>query len=255
MKGQLVTRAIRTPLEVREEGGKRHISGFIPYDSMSEDLGGFREVIKPGAFRKTLAEGDPCCLWSHDTKDVLGRKSAGTLTFEDREDGLYFDCDLPNTRAGSDVYETISRRDAPGVSFGFYVIKDAWTRAEGKKPKLRELMEVNLLEVSVGVAFPAYPASDSSAGTRDIFGQAGIDLDEIAGILERTGGKEHSCGGADCGAVRAAIAALERLLPEMQEPEARKGEPEESTRGKPEESTFSARERELDLLEAELLEL
>lgn len=255
MKGQLVTRAIRTPLEVREEGGKRYISGFIPYDSLSEDLGGFREVIRPGAFKKTLAEGDARCLWAHNTQYVLGRRSAGTLTFEDGEDGLRFDCKLSSCSWANDVYETVSRRDAPGVSFGFYVIKDAWTRAEGKKPNLRELLEVNLLEVSVGVAFPAYPGSDSKTDTRDIFGQAGIDLDEIAGILERTGGKEHSCGDADCGAVRSAIAALERLLPEVQEPEARKGEPEESTRGKPEESTFSARERELDLLEAELLEL
>ena len=86
MVRQLLTRSLPSSLEVREEEGKRHITGVIPYDSQSEDLGGFREVIRKGAFRKTLLEGDARCLWAHNTQYVLGRRSAGTLTFDDRDD-------------------------------------------------------------------------------------------------------------------------------------------------------------------------
>lgn len=253
MVRQLLTRSLPSSLEVREEEGKRHITGVIPYDSQSEDLGGFREVIRKGAFRKTLLEGDARCLWAHNTQYVLGRRSAGTLTFDDRDDGLHFDCTLPTCSWASDVYETVERRDAPGVSFGFYVIKDSWTRGEKKEPALRELLEVSLLEVSVGVAFPAYPASDSLSSTRDILGHAGIDMDKIAAALVRCGCNGNKCGEDDAETIRSAIASLQGLLPEKGKNESAgvESEPEESTRTKPEKSTWDARAREIELLEAE----
>lgn len=251
---QLLTRSLPSPLEVREEDGKRHISGVIPYNSLSENLGGFREVIRPGAFGKTLLEGDARCLWAHNTQYVLGRKSAGTLTFDDRDDGLHFDCSLPETSWAADVFETVRRRDAPGVSFGFYVIKDTWIREKEKKePATRELLEVNLIEVSAGVAFPAYPASDSSASTRDILGRAGIDMEKIAAVLVRCGCDGTKCGEDDAETIRSAIASLQGLLPEKGKNESAgvESEPEESTRTKPEKSTWDARAREIELLEAE----
>ena len=52
----------------------------IVYNALSEPLYGdlFRERIKSGAFTKSLAQDDQVCLWGHDTRYVLGRKSAGT---------------------------------------------------------------------------------------------------------------------------------------------------------------------------------
>jgi phage head maturation protease len=43
------------------------------------------------------------------------------------------------------------------MSFGFRTIKDSWD--VGSDPALRELLDVELLDVSV-VAFPAYPRAD-----------------------------------------------------------------------------------------------
>ncbi len=254
MKRELITRNIKTSsLEVREEGGKNHISGIIPYDSMSEDLGGFREVIRKGAFTKTLREGDARCLWAHNTQYVLGRRSAGTLDFKDEADGLHFDCTLPATSWASDVFETVSRRDAPGVSFGFYVIKDSWTRGQGKEPVLRELLEVNMLEVSVGVAFPAYPESDSESSTRALFEKSGISLEKLAAVLSKSAGKnDYICEGEELETVRSAVSAFTALLPREPDPvQAKDGKPEASTCGKPEQSTFDSRAREIEILLAE----
>ena len=251
---KFVTRSFSTAgIETREEGGKAHISGVIPYDSLSEDLGGFREVIRKGAFTKTLQEGDARCLWAHNTQYVLGRRSANTLSFRDEADGLHFDCTLPATSWARDVFETVSRRDAPGVSFGFYVIKDAWTRGQGKEPSLRELLEVNMLEVSVGVAFPAYPASDSESSTRALFDKAGINIEKLASVLIRAEGKnDYICGEEDAATVREAVKVLSSFLPkEEHEARTEEGKPEESTCGKPGKTTFDSRAREIELLEAE----
>jgi len=243
-------------VETREEGGSRHIAGVIPYDSMSEDMG-WREVIRKGAFTKTLLEGDPRCLWAHNTQYVLGRKSAGTLTFEDRDDGLHFDCAIPDTSWAADVFKTIARRDAPGVSFGFRVIKDAWTHTNGSDPSIRELLEVQLIEVSVGVAFPAYPAGDSSSSTRALFEGAGINMERLAAVLSCAEGRsDYKAEGRDLETLKGAVEALSKLMPEEREaPDVQKTEPEESTRGKPEKSTYNARRRELELLEASAAEI
>ena len=256
-KRELLTRTLKTAsLEVREIEGKAHIKGIIPYDSLSEDLGGYREIIRKGAFTKTLQEGDARCLWAHDTKDVLGRRSAGTLSFSDEADGLHFDCILPNTTAGHDVYETVARRDAPGVSFGFYAIKDSWTRSQGKEPALRELLEVNLVEVSVGVAFPAYPESDSESSTRALFEKNGIKIEKLASVLAKASGQsEYKCEGEEAEEIRSVIETLQTFLPAKEEDnavQADKGEPEPSTREKPDNtSTFDSRTRELEILLAE----
>lgn len=236
-------------LETREEDGKKHISGIIPYDKNSEDLGGFTEIIRKGAFTKTLQEGDARCLWAHNMQYVLGRVSAKSLVFEDKDDGLHFDCLIPNTSWANDVFETISRRDAPGVSFGFYIIKDSWN----SKSKLRELLEVNLLEVSVGVAFPAYPDSDSNADVRSLFESKDIRLEELKELFLRTNKNDYKLTENDAQIVTRTIDALKRLLPEAGDNEKSKDkEPSDDTLLKPSDiDTFNARNNELAILEAE----
>ena len=64
-------------LEIREasEGQAPVIAGYAAvYNSLSEDLGGFRERLLPGVFDEALLPGsDVRALWQHDEAFVLGR--------------------------------------------------------------------------------------------------------------------------------------------------------------------------------------
>ncbi len=94
------------------EKGKR-ISGYAAvYNSPSCDLGGFTEVIAPGAFDRCLGTNpDVACLHEHDRRQgLLGRTTSGTLRLSSDSLGLRFETDLPNTTLGNDVAESISRR-------------------------------------------------------------------------------------------------------------------------------------------------
>lgn len=238
-------------IETREtdSGGtkKRWISGFIPYKRASEDLGGFIEFVQPGAFSRTLKDNNIRALWAHNTQYVLGNSRAGTLTFEDREDGLHFDIEVPNTSWANDLFETVSRRDAPGVSFGFDVISDQWTDLDKDCAK-RDLLEVRLYEVSVGVAFPAYPDSDSGGSMRALGLKNGIDFEQIASALTRakdTGKVQER----DIDLFKRTVDALNRMLPDESRQDD-EGKPQECVSKEPPEGVL-ARLRELEMMEAE----
>ena len=133
----------------------------IVYNSLSEPLYGdlFRERINRGAFTKSLLENDQVCLWGHDTRYVLGRKSAGTLILREDDKGLYFEVSLPNTTWARDLKESVDRGDIKQMSFGFKVVRENWlddkeTLKEYSMP-IREINEITLHEISL-VTFPAY---------------------------------------------------------------------------------------------------
>jgi len=147
-------------VRVSPSGG---ISGFAAvYNQLSEDLGGFRERILPGAFSRCLESGpDVRCLFNHNPELLLGRTKSGTLRLSEESAGLYFDCDLPDTQAGRDVRASIKRGDIDQCSFSFSVIGQNWS--EGGT--IRELTDVDLFDVSP-VTFPAYPQTSVSARQR-----------------------------------------------------------------------------------------
>lgn len=145
--------------------GKMMVEGMIPFGSDSEDLGGFIERIDPTAFNKTIADGaNVYAFWAHDDSDVLASRDAGTLTMSVGPAGLSFAIEM---REGcADEWAAIQRGDVVGVSFGFICQKEEWDFAQ--EPALRTLKEVQLLEISPGVAFPAYPGAQSAAALRTI---------------------------------------------------------------------------------------
>ena len=127
------------------------------FDSLSEDLGGFRERIAPGAFSKSLESADIRALFNHDSNIVLGRNKSGTLRLKEDKTGLAIEIDPPDTQAARDLIVSMERGDISQMSFGFRTIGDKWAKVDGEWT--RTLLEVDLFDVSP-VTYPAYAATD-----------------------------------------------------------------------------------------------
>ena len=147
-------------IEARKIVGKPAVFGVL-----SEDLGGFRERILPGAFTKTIQEENCKSLWNHDPNYVFGSRKAGTLDVRESEFGLEFETTPPDTSWARDFMASIERGDVDQMSFMFRTIKDRWIIDENDEV-IRELVEVRLFEVSP-VTFPAYP--QTSVSLRSVF--------------------------------------------------------------------------------------
>jgi HK97 family phage prohead protease len=158
--------------EIRMEDGK--IRGYAAvFNSES-----YNEVVKPGAFAKTLKDGaDVRALWNHDPNIVLGRTKAGTLRLSEDDRGLVYEIDPPSW--AGDYIETIQRGDVTQSSFAFRAIKVGYVDREGKRP-LRELQEVALLDVSP-VTYPWYP--DTEVSVKDALSGIGFDPEEFVETL------------------------------------------------------------------------
>jgi len=137
------------------------IAGYAAtYNSQTELMSGLFEVIRPGAFTRTLAEkADVRCLFNHNEDIILGRTKSKTLRLREDGTGLFFECDVPKSRM--DVYESVQRGDVSECSFGFTVADEHFTPS-GKTDTLRELLDVDLFDVSV-VVFPAYGSTSAEA--------------------------------------------------------------------------------------------
>lgn len=140
------------------EGAAAKMSGHAAmFDSLSQDLGGFRERIAPGAFSNTIQTSDIRALFNHDSNIVLGRNKAGTLRLKEDSSGLAIEIDPPDTTAARDLAISMMRGDINQMSFGFITISDAWEKLDGEW--IRTLLEVELFDVSP-VTYPAYPETD-----------------------------------------------------------------------------------------------
>ena len=147
------------------EGDNPRIQGHAAvFNQWSEDLGGFREKIRPGAFKKTLKEADVRALFNHDSNYVLGRNRSGTLILSEDDTGLAIDIDPPDTTWANDLKVSMKRGDVNQMSFGFQTVKDEWNNEDTKNIE-RELVEVKLFDVSV-VTYPAYPQTNAQVRSK-----------------------------------------------------------------------------------------
>src|SRR5438874_622982 len=91
------------------------------YNTLSQDLGGFRERISPTCFRNSMKRGtDTVCLWNHDSGDPLARVSNGMLELDDSGDGLDFRCKLDQSNPIHQAhYSSVRRGDVRSMSFAF----------------------------------------------------------------------------------------------------------------------------------------
>ena len=170
-------RTTNTEFEIRSEGedGMTFTGYASVFNSSSEDLGGFREFVAPGAFKRSLqSRNEIKLLWNHDTNEPLASVRGGSLELVEDRYGLKVKAKLPNTTRGRDVAELLRSKVIDSMSFGFNVIKDAWS----ENGSVRTLESVRLHEVSI-VTYPAYTAT--TAQVRSI--QPTIDADELANAL------------------------------------------------------------------------
>lgn len=137
----------------------RTVEGYASvFNSMSEDLGGFREIILPGAFKNALND-DVRALYNHDSNYLLARTTSGTLELKEDDKGLYYRFEMPNTSYGNDLLELYRRGDLTQSSFGFTVDKDSWRMEEGQHIRYIESVS-SLFDVSA-VVYPAYVQASS----------------------------------------------------------------------------------------------
>jgi HK97 family phage prohead protease len=156
------------PFELRAEGdGDGKLSGYAAvFDSLSEEMCGFREKIQKGAFADTILTDDVRALWNHDPNYVLGRNKAGTLSLREDDHGLFMELTPPDTQWARDLVVTIRRKDVTQMSFGFTVAMNGSAWEEQEDTIVRTLIKVRLFDVSP-VTFPAYP--DTEVQARAIF--------------------------------------------------------------------------------------
>lgn len=172
-------------MEIRAVGDGLSFRGYAAvFDSPSDDLGGFRETVRPGTFSKTLRERrGQVMLWNHNIDIPLASTRGRTLRLAEDDRGLLVEADLPDSPAGQNAATAIRRGDVSAMSFGFTVTRDAWSPDH----KTRELIEVRLLEVSP-VVWPAYPAT--TATVRHLAQVAGVADDVMQAALDALRGDE-----------------------------------------------------------------
>jgi len=168
-----------TELRLKDDDDESNaITGYAAvFNSWSEDLGFFKEKIEPGAFNRTIKNGDVRALINHDPNLIIGRTKNGTVRLWEDDRGLGFEVDLPETSYAKDLRESIKRKDITQNSFGFQTVRDSWSD-DGKR---RTLQEVTLFDISP-VTFPAYKQTNVKMRLQHI----GIDYDGLCGALIRS---------------------------------------------------------------------
>ncbi len=145
------------------------------FNSLSEDLGGFRELLEPGAFRSALrGTPDVRLLFNHDSNRVLARTTAsvdGKPSLELREDktGLHVWAVIQPRSWVNDLAVEMAGGLIDQMSFAFSLREggDDWAVTEDGTVvrTIRADGVEDLFDVSV-VTFPAYPASE--VGMREL---------------------------------------------------------------------------------------
>ena len=165
---------VRSTGELRSNG--RTVSGYAAKYNCEANLGHFVEIIRPGAFRRSLDAGDNIrALWHHSSEALLGTTRGGSLKLREDAHGLAFELALPSTTHGNDLAVLIDRGDVSGCSFGFKV-RDGGDRWELRGAQtVRELLDVELHEVTL-THDPAYPDTSIAMRSKPILDIRAVDL-------------------------------------------------------------------------------
>lgn len=169
-QGEQETRIFSAEVRAHTPEGESipHLMGYgAMFNSRSENLGGFREIIKETAFDDVMDQ-DVRGFFNHDPNYMLGRTASGTMTLTIDSRGLHYDITPPDSQTIRDLVLTpMERGDINQSSFTFIVARDGdrWYEDE-EGIIIREISKISrLLDVSP-VSIPAYP--DTTAASRGL---------------------------------------------------------------------------------------
>ncbi|MFF0080224.1 HK97 family phage prohead protease [Streptomyces canus] len=185
----IVRRAFPVRLEARAKAGTSGVSTVAGYASVVDEpyemwdfLGSYSEVVRSGAFTKTLSENPQVQLLLNHGGLAMAYTKAGTLRLAEDSTGLHMEADV--TAARSDVQDMLLALEDGSVdemSFAFQVTRQMWSPDYDQ----RDILEVDLHRGDVSVVnFGANPATSVAPALRAAdFDKLGDD--DARALLER----------------------------------------------------------------------
>ena len=167
----------------------RTVTGYAAvFNSETELFPGSREVIRPGAFTRTLRDDPPqAALWNHLTEHPLARTTGRPpLRLWEDDHGLGFEFEPPPTQVGRELLILLRQGIVDGASFGFRALEAPETARNGPDGVtiVRELREVELFEVSP-VTFPAYAATEAKIRRLEAVARRGLTDPSFRAVFDR----------------------------------------------------------------------
>jgi len=175
-----------------EPGDGRTLEGYAAVFNQPTRIqsfeGDFDEVIRRGAFRKTLTERTPVMQFDHGNDKRTGSTPIGAIQELHEDDyGLFVRARLFDNELVEPIRQAVEGGAIRGMSFKFRVVRDNWLDSAGERiapdeladmladgePVTREIREVELFELGP-VVFPAY--QQTSVGVRSVFDPGQVAL-------------------------------------------------------------------------------
>lgn len=175
-KEQLRQRFIATGVQVREaegEGDSRVLKGkAVCFNEVTTLWDGKyyveKEIISPTCITEEfLREQDVKLNLLHNRNESIARnnKGVGTLKFELREDGLYWEAEMPKCDLGDRALELVRNKTYTGCSFEFYpeeYTEAVTTLADGREEETVTHTKFRSLSVITIALDPAYQGTSVS---------------------------------------------------------------------------------------------
>jgi HK97 family phage prohead protease len=161
-------RAFPVQLEVRAKAGTSNVSTIEGYASVTESpfemwdwLGPYSEVVRTGAFGKTLAENPQVQLLLNHGGLAMAYTKAGSLRLSEDATGLHMEADVSTKRSDvGDMLAALEDGSVDEMSFAFRVTRQQWSPDYDQ----RDILEVDLHRGDVSVVnFGANPATSVGA--------------------------------------------------------------------------------------------
>jgi HK97 family phage prohead protease len=168
-------RAYPVRLEVRKQaGGKVTLDGYASVTEqvyeMWDWLGPYGEVVRQGAFTKTLSENPATQLLLNHGGLSMAYTRAGTLRLAEDSTGLQMEAEVNTSRTDvRDMVTAIEDGDVEEMSFAFRVLRQQWSPDYDQ----RDVLEVDIHRGDVSVVnFGANPVTNVAL--------RGLNLDHLA---------------------------------------------------------------------------